>query len=222
MSNAQLERFGRRGIWFLIGLTAIEGSIGHYFLPMHVEIMDLIGPEFAAHERHLGQAMPVNDVIHRWLGLLLLVLGALQFDSRLRARRPQLHRWIGRTYLALGLTAIVGGLAYAAVVPFSGLSEQVFTVIVAAMLLFMLSRGWMAVRRRDFVQHRAWMIRGYALFLFVSMHRFLTVPMMLVPLPEQTRFVISGTLAVIVMMCAAEFWLKRSRPSAAPMPGVTA
>lgn len=217
MSNAQLERYGRWTIWFLLLSVAVEGVFGHYFDPLHYKVMAIIGPEYADHDVLMDQTLPNNSWVHRFLGLALLVLGALQFNADLRRRKPQLHRWMGRAYLLLAMITMVSGIVFALITPFAGGPEQLFVFLVSLSLLFMLSRAWILVRQRDFVRHREWMIRGYALFLFIVVQRLLTLPLIPLGWPEHDRFLVTAFLAVIIVMVAAETWINLSRrPSPQP------
>ena len=220
MSNAQLERYGRWTIWFFLVFVAAEGVFGHYLDPMHYKLMAIIGPEYADHDVLMDQTLPNNSWVHRFLGFALLVLGALQFNANLRRRKPQLHRWMGRAYLMLALITVVSGIIFALVTPFVGEPEKLFVFLVSLSLLFMLSRAWILVRRRDFVRHREWMIRGYALFLFIVVQRLLTVPLMPLNWPEHDRFLFTAWLAVIIVMVAAETWINLSRRPAPSNSGV--
>jgi len=105
---------------------------------------------------------------HIAAGLAALLLGPLQFWPRIRNGYLKVHRIIGRTYLvsisvgALGAMALAmtssRGLAYG-----SGL----FGLSVAWLLTS--GMAFAAIRRRNFIQHKQWMIRSYVVtFAFVT------------------------------------------------------
>ena len=156
--------------------------------------------------------------------MLFMVLGPLQFLKKLRATYPAIHRWSGRIFL--GASAIVGvtGLTMASRKTIGGLDEKAAIALFGTFFLLALAKAlWHAIRR-DFTQHREWMIRGYAIGLAVATIRpiigsFFAGAIMQgrVPEPHQffgTAFWIGFTLQTI----AAEVWINYTRPCAAARP----
>lgn len=91
------------------------------------------------------------------------VLGAFQFSPALRTRHGW-HRTAGRALIPAGFIAALSAVWLA--VFFGGPSDElalamVRLVFAVAMTLFLV-RGVIAIRRRDFVAHGAWMTRAYA------------------------------------------------------------
>jgi uncharacterized membrane protein len=93
---------------------------------------------------------------------LALALSPLQFSARLRARVPRLHRLVGR--IVLGSVG-VGGCAGLVIAPWN-LAGPVGIAgfgLLALLWLSFAGRAFGAARRRDFVEHRRWAIRTFAL-----------------------------------------------------------
>jgi len=92
-----------------------------------------------------------------------LLLGPLQFSARLRASRPEIHRWAGRLYLTLGVG--IGGISglYLAAHAYGGAVSRVGFGVLAVAWLYTGARAYLAVRARDFPEHRVWMMRNFAL-----------------------------------------------------------
>jgi uncharacterized membrane protein len=101
---------------------------------------------------------------HTIAGTLALLIGPINFSSRVRQRALQLHRVLGRTYVASVFIGAATGVALAFGRPgFPGTCGQAaaWVVCTAAALI--------TARNRQFVQHRQWMARSYAVtFTFVS------------------------------------------------------
>jgi uncharacterized membrane protein len=110
----------------------------------------------------------------RWLfphvtcGLLAVVLGPLQFWPRMRRDYLPYHRIAGRVYV---VTVLVGAVAS------TGMSLQVTGAPTYALGLFGLAVAWItttsmafvAIRRKNMVQHKQWMVRSYVVtFAFVT------------------------------------------------------
>lgn len=220
MNNEIMARRGRVLLWGLVGYVAIQGVIGRYLVPheLYMQITRSLAGAYADQELVLAQH-PWTDGIHRLLGLTMLVLGMLQFDAGLRRSRPLLHRWTGRGFLLIafiiGATGLIMGLGY----PFSGLQEQVFVVAVSALLLWFASMAWTEVRRRQFAEHREWMIRALGLSFCIAVQRVYYAPLwLLTGLPEQQLFALSACLAVLTGLFVAERWIRRTRIARFPYP----
>jgi len=109
---------------------------------------------------------------HVALALTATVIGPLQLWARVRDRYRRFHRIAGRTYII----AVAGGAAASI-----GLSTSAGFTPAYRCGLFFLAIAWLAttgmafaaVRRRNFTQHREWMIRSYVVtFSFVTFRVF--------------------------------------------------
>jgi uncharacterized membrane protein len=112
--------------------------------------------------------VPRALVLHIVSAVGYSLLGAFQFSAGLRRRRPRWHRTAGRILVPLGLGVAVSAVWMTVVYPTevnTGAllywSRLVFGIAMAMCLVL----GLLAIRSRDFTNHRAWMIRAYALGL---------------------------------------------------------
>jgi uncharacterized membrane protein len=137
--------------------------IGGYFLIKHAVpkllISEAVYTDYYWNRRYWLFAHVVT-------GLSALLLGPLQFVTRLRQRRPLLHRWSGRVYLVCTLVAATTAvwLAFTAPVP-----QPLYAIGLYGVSGFWLVSGWQAwraIRQRQLARHRAWMIRNYATTFF--------------------------------------------------------
>ena len=152
--------------------------------------------------------------------MLFMILGPVQFVRRLRAKHPQIHRWSGRVFLLSSGVVGITGLRMALGKTIGGLDEKAAILLFGTFFLLALSKTLWHATRREFAQHREWMIRGYAIGLAVATIRpimgmfFATaIARGHVPQPSQffgTAFWIGFTLQMI----AAELWINYTRPSA--------
>lgn len=100
--------------------------------------------------------------VHIVAGGLALVLGPVQFWRGLRVRHPLAHRWIGRTYLVAVAAAAVGGILIAPVSQ-AGIVGLFGFGTLGVLWLVTGWRAYRAIRRADVANHRAWMMRNFAL-----------------------------------------------------------
>jgi uncharacterized membrane protein len=107
-------------------------------------------------------------VVHILSVIPYAVLGAFQFSSRLRRRRPGWHRATGRVLVVLGLAVSLSGLWMTLVYPRqtdTGVLAFVFRLAAGSGMAVSIVLGFAAIRRRDLQAHQAWMTRAYALAL---------------------------------------------------------
>lgn len=111
-------------------------------------------------------ASPLPVVVHIVSATVFAILGAFQFSSSIRRRRPGWHRRSGRVLVVAGLGVALSALWLNQFFPKAEATREVLYPLrmafgVAMVLTIVL--GFLAARRRDFARHRAWMIRSYAI-----------------------------------------------------------
>ena len=101
---------------------------------------------------------------HTLAGTLALLIGPINFSSRIRQRHLQLHRTLGLIYVVSVFVGSYTGIALAAGRPgLPGTSMQ------AAAWMVCTTAAYITARNHQIKQHRQWMARSYAVtFTFVS------------------------------------------------------
>ena len=117
-------------------------------------------------------ASPSPVVLHIVGAAIYALLGAFQFVTRFRNRRPGWHRWVGRLLLVpCGLIVGLSGLWMTLFYPGANGTAGAGALLYALRLLFgsgmvmSIVLGFTAIRRGDVIGHRAWMMRAYAIGL---------------------------------------------------------
>ena len=114
--------------------------------------------------QNLFDTAPLAVIAHLGGGIVALVAGAAQVNSRLRTRAPVAHRWLGRAYV---VGVAIGGSA-GLTMAFSadgGLVAKVGFGMLAVTWLSSTGIAFRQIRARDVASHRRWMLRSYALTL---------------------------------------------------------
>lgn len=153
----------------LPGWLAPAGLVALSFVPVvagGLRLTELAGGPAALPdvERFAGLSLPL--VVHIVGASVYCVLGAFQFPARFRGRHRGWHRVAGRVLVGCGLLAALSGLWLtfsAGPLPGDGVLLQAIRLVVGSLMVFAIVAGFAAAMRRDFVRHRAWMIRGYAI-----------------------------------------------------------
>lgn len=150
--------------------------------------------------------------------MLFMLLGPLQFVRGLRSRYPQVHRWSGRIFLAASAVVGISGLNLAFGKTVGGLDEKAAIVLFGTFFLISLAKAFWHALRREFAQHREWVIRGYAIGLAVAsirpiMGTFFAAALISGHKPQPAEFF--GTafwIGFTLQSIAAEVWINYTRP----------
>jgi uncharacterized membrane protein len=153
--------------------------------------------------------------------MLFMILGPLQFVRGLRSRHPQVHRWSGWIFLAASAVVGISGLKLAFGKTVGGLDEKAAIFVFGTFFLISLAKALWHALRREFAQHREWMIRGYAIGLAVAtirpiMGTFFAAALMSGHKPQPAEFF--GTafwIGFTLQSIAAEIWINYTRTTAA-------
>jgi len=164
-------------------------------------------------------ASPIPVTVHIVSVTLYSLLGALQFVPSLRRGRPSWHRIAGRILVPAGVLVALSGLwmnFFYARPPGDGESLVVVRLIVGSAMLASIVLAVLAIRRRDFTSHGAWMTRGYAIALGAGTQVFTMLPWVLIFGPigaadELPRTVLM-TAGWVVNLAVAEYVIRR-RPT---------
>ncbi|WP_201276692.1 DUF2306 domain-containing protein [Marisediminicola senii] len=107
---------------------------------------------------------PVPRIAHVVGMSVFCLVGAFQFSPALRMRRTW-HRMAGRVLIPAGFIAALSGVWFG--FSFSGPADEVamamIRLVCAVAMTGFLVLGVIAIRRRDFAAHGAWLTRAYAI-----------------------------------------------------------
>ena len=140
-------------------VPAIAGTVRVVELAHGAAITDANARFFAA---------PLPVLLHIPAVIVYSMLGALQFAPAFRRRHRGWHRSAGRVLAPCGLLVALSGLWMAHFYPWpagDGVALYVERIILGSAMAVSIVLALLAIRRRDFVAHGAWMIRGYAIGL---------------------------------------------------------
>src|ERR1700730_10959012 len=152
--------------------------------------------------------------------MLFMILGPLQFVRRLRAKHPRIHRWSGRIFLTASAVVGVTGLTLPFGKTIGGVDEKAAITLFGSFFLIALAKALWHALRREFAQHREWMIRGYAIGLAVAtirpiMGTFFAAALLRGHRPEPHEFFGAAFwIGFTLQMIAAEIWINYTRPNA--------
>ena len=144
-------------VWISLGLTTL-------FVFITSEV--LLVTDYPMYHAYRLQVIADRSLLipHTLAGIFALLIGPINFSSRIRQRHLMLHRLLGRIYVASVFAGSFTGVALAWGRPgLPGTSMQ------AAAWMVCTTAAFLTARNRQIVQHRQWMARSYAVtFTFVS------------------------------------------------------
>lgn len=150
-------------------------------------------------------------IIHGASGALALALGPFQFIGTLRQVRPVLHKSVGSVYLVCVLLSGVTGLSLASTTP-GGMPASAGFFTLALLWLLTGAAALRAARVRNFVAHRAWMLRSYALtFGAVTLRVYLGAGVALGGLPFDDVYATAAWASWVINLLIVE-WVLLRRP----------
>jgi len=144
-------------LWVSLGLTAL-------FVFITSEV--LLITDYPMYHAYRLQVIADRQLLipHTLAGIFALLIGPINFSSRVRQRYLKFHRVLGRIYVISVFIGAATGVALASGRPgFPGTSMQAAAWVVCTTAAFITARN------RQIIQHRQWMARSYAVtFTFVS------------------------------------------------------
>ena len=144
-------------LWISLGLTTL-------FVFITSEV--LLVTDYPMYHAYRLQVIADRGLLipHTLAGIFALLIGPVNFSSRIRQRHLTLHRVLGRIYVVSVFVGSFTGIALAWGRPgLPGTSMQAATWIVCTTAAFLTARN------RQIAAHRQWMARSYAVtFTFVS------------------------------------------------------
>lgn len=163
---------------------------------------------------------PVPVLLHVVGVTLYSLLGAFQFSPGFRRRRPGWHRAAGRVLVVAGLVAALSGLwmtMFYAIIPADSPLLQAFRLFFGLGMALSIVWGVLAIRRRDVVQHQAWMRRAYAIGMAAGTQAVTQLPLRLfIGTPDELTLALMMGGAWVVNLAVAEWFIRRERAAATP------
>ncbi len=138
-------------------------------------------------------------------GAAALFLGASQFSTALRRKHARVHRTFGKIYI-IGVF-ILAPVAIVMAFINSPWFLTPFTIVQSLTIMLFTGAAYLCVRRRNFVAHREWMVRSYAvLLIFLEGRVLMAIPWLARGGMDSVVLVNWACLAITLV--ATEFFLR--------------
>ena len=144
--------------------------------------------------------------IHAGCAATALIVGPFQFSRSLRRRYLNVHRILGRLYV---LSCLVGGLAAMpiALASTAGPIVQSGLFVLAIFWLVINSNGWRLAVAGRIAEHKAWMVRSFALTFAAVTLRLTIVMLPRLGVSFMTAYRLSAWSAWVPNLLLVEAWM---------------
>jgi len=171
-----MKTYTKKDYLILIGLIllCLVPVIAGIYRVSSIIVGGKVTPE---NERFFVSPSPV--IIHIIASIIFGLLGAFQFAPSFRRNHIKWHRISGRLLVILGLVSGLTGLwltHFYPHVPTDGDLLYPIRIIVGIAMVLCICLGYIAIKRKEFTKHSAWMIRAYALGLGAGTQVFTHLP----------------------------------------------
>lgn len=190
----------------LLSLVPMLGGIAR--------LSDLASGAAVTPENARFHAMPLPVLVHIFSSVPFSIMGAFQFAPGLRRRRPDVHRNIGKVLMIAGFASAVSGLFMTVFYPITpnlqGPLLWLVRLLVGSAMAVSIALAWRTILERKVNQHRAWMMRAYALGQGAGTQALILLPITLLFGPvEWLPRDLWMSLAWLINIAIAEWFIRK-------------
>lgn len=186
------------GVWALIGLAAA------WFLYDSIIYVASRDPQPGA--TFLNRQLWY--LAHMAIATPILVIAPIQFIAQLRESRPHVHRWLGRAFLTASILAGVLAIWLGATIQYQG--SRVPLAMFGALWIFFSYAAWICARKRDFANHRRFVIRSFTIglaFIWVRILGAFDKQLFFFMDSQEVRDTTGEFLSFVIPLLVVEAWL---------------
>jgi len=164
------------------------------------------------------ELLPIPAVFHIISAIIYCIVGAFQLLPSIRRSFVRWHRLAGRLLVVAGIISAISGLWMTHYYPLpedlQGSLLYIVRIVVGTLMIVYILLGLSAILDRRIIQHRAWMIRAYALGLGAGTQVLVVIPWLLTA-GEPSGFTrdILMTFAWVINIAIGEWFISQQRIS---------
>lgn len=151
--------------WTILALIFV-----YSFIPAFgglLRVLELAGGPAIVPENPRALAIPFPIILHILSSFLFCIVGALQFLPSIRRHYPAAHRALGRAIAIAGCISAASGMwmAHSYVFPGDLQGNLLYwaRIVIGSLMIGFIGWALVAIRSRNISQHRASMLRAYAI-----------------------------------------------------------
>ncbi|MEB7885635.1 DUF2306 domain-containing protein [Serratia fonticola] len=168
-----------------------------------------------------GQANDLAYIKHNYMtylhlvtGIVIYLLGPVQFLAGVRRQWPKIHKWSGYIFFVTVIVAGITGILMGFLFPVGGTSETSSSLIFSVIMIFCALRSIQMILNKKVELHRQWMIRSYMISLGpATMHAIIPFFIQLGGKDIGEALALSLWIGFTIQLILAEVWIHHSSPS---------
>lgn len=145
---------------------------------------------------------------HGLMAIAILGIAPFQFSSGFRSKYPMVHRWLGRIFLSFATLAAASAMALG--LTYENPPARVPLTLFGTVWLFVSLAAWACARARDFVNHRKFIVRSFAIataFVWIRLLAMISDELLGFIDNDGARGATREWLCFVLPLLAAELWL---------------
>ncbi|WKD86591.1 hypothetical protein KCTC32516_01967 [Polaribacter huanghezhanensis] len=147
---------------------------------------------------------------HIYFGGISLLVGWSQFSKRIRGKRLKLHRFLGKIYVITVLFSSITGF-YVALFANGGIVSQLGFSSLAIGWFYTTLNAYTAIKKKNIIAHRKWMIRSYAFTLAaVTLRLWLPTLPSILGISFSEAYIIISWLCWVPNIIIAEIYIRKA------------
>ena len=174
------------------------------YIPLRFDVAFLLVKEEAIALKHYQMAF----FSHVYTSIFVLLTGIPQFSKYVRTEFSTLHKVLGKLYVFLILFVAAPSGLIMALYANGGLSSQISFTLQSVLWFFFTFKAFQHIKNQAWHQHRAFMLRSYALTLSaISLRLFKWIIVSTIALPPMDTYRIVAWLGWLVNLIFVELWI---------------
>jgi hypothetical protein len=139
----------------------------------------------------------ISLYVHVGAGVPVLLIPVVSFLGKMFGVGLRVHRLIGLWYCRIGMFLVLPTGVYLAFYAKGGIGTQIGFLVQAILFGIFTWLGWQAANQGDFVKHRIWMTRGFAIMAAVLTFRVYHLVFFYLKVPYQDNYALSQWLSLV-------------------------
>ncbi len=147
--------------------------------------------------------------IHIFAGMFCILAALTQFSSYILKKRKAIHVWMGKVYVFVVIVLGAPTGLYMSFFSKGSFAERLLFMFMASYWLFTTIKGLQAIKQKNILSHKNWMIRSYSMAMTAVTFRVYHILFYYYGVDHLHNYEISLWISVLGNMLLAEYFIFR-------------
>jgi uncharacterized membrane protein len=195
--------------------TALVISAARFFMPIadYTLLLKLIYGDLYS-SGFDKQNIEIKNLIdfHILISIIYIGLFIHQFSVYLRRNYKNIHRLVGYIFVLTAILSAFSGLLIALIEPFGGKAESILSIFTFIWFVFCLYLSIRLARTSRYVNHRAWMLRSFAIPVSAIFMRIpFSLSFLIFERGNPSDFIVSAIITHITVILFIEIYIIKNK-----------